>query len=1051
MQYFNQIRTMPLLLPTSHSLRISVFLLIDLLVPLLALAALNPVFNGHNDLFLYLIGLLGGLILIALTYLYKGYDRFIQQSFSKKIQRIVSTWFGATLITFLAAFTLNPLTLHPSVLIFWALLTPALLIAGKLAALHLTRTACPAPTHVLIIGTPLAFTAHEQTQLQKSNIQTHTTPPEQLTHSIDQWPPHYLLLNLPDQPKSDLIEQLTHYDLKGLSTLSVSAFMERFLRKCYVPASGGVLPSYNDLQPFSPFQRLLKSAIDLSAALLLLGTLWPLMLYIALRIKHQSPGRVFYTQQRVGQKGRPFSVIKFRTMHENSHFDPYTHPTDPRVFPFGQFLRKTHLDELPQLWNVLKDAVISEAAIYRHVNAQRDERDPDAPDSETTPALSKTQVTQTLAALKAQGKLHKRSIETFDRHTRLNVTEAAVTTEPSRELERQMLNSAERMNQTPSPSWLGKLSPTLEKLALNSGYLKGGAMVAYKHAARQVDAKITLAALKGHQWTSQQRQAAIGILSHRGRLSQLQGYAGTAKTSSVLAAIRDISKREGYQVLAVAPSHAASQQLQKDIQADQALTTSGYLAKMRSNQWPTTLGQKVLVIHDEAGLASAKQMSELLKLADHHGHRLVNSGDRYQKAAIGAGSAFAQLSDHRVPTFELTTIFRQKDRSLKQAVRHSLPKDPNVQAAMARLQESASIREIKDAEQRFDTLARTYTDLSPDERARTLLLDPTRKGVEALNQRIRSHLQEKGELPANGWSLTSLHSVDIAKADLERGAVGSVFQVGHIVTLNGQALKKTDAALVIGSQWRIVGFERSSNRLKLEGADNTRQQATLSGSQLAKTHASVSDVRKTPVAIGEAVRFVASDPEKGILTNETARVTHIDRQNAQLTLSKADGQSLTLDGHKMQALDYDYARTTFSAQGQTAHSVVYHAQSTSTNLMNQRDFYVGLSRATTEVKIVTDSKRDLTDLIERSTGEKLTALEKPEATTLKQDDTQKDRLPGQEMASKVQTSEAPEALKTTEMASPPDQSRSHDHSGEASQEKPEDKSQDRSKELALER
>ncbi len=84
----------------------------------------------------------------------------------------------------------------------------------------------------------------------------------------------------------------------------------------------------------------------------------PLMLLVALAVKLTSPGPVLYHQQRVGQHGRVFTVHKFRSMRQDA--EAATGPVwaskagDPRVTPIGGFLRRTRLDELPQLWNVLQ-------------------------------------------------------------------------------------------------------------------------------------------------------------------------------------------------------------------------------------------------------------------------------------------------------------------------------------------------------------------------------------------------------------------------------------------------------------------------------------------------------------------------------------------------------------------------------------------------------------------------------------------------------------------------------------------------------------------------
>lgn len=95
--------------------------------------------------------------------------------------------------------------------------------------------------------------------------------------------------------------------------------------------------------------------VSISAAGLVLAL--PLMLLIALAIKLDSPGPVFYTQERVSYRGKTFKLIKFRTMVKDA--EKYTGPVlaaenDPRITRVGKFLRATRLDELPQLINVLK-------------------------------------------------------------------------------------------------------------------------------------------------------------------------------------------------------------------------------------------------------------------------------------------------------------------------------------------------------------------------------------------------------------------------------------------------------------------------------------------------------------------------------------------------------------------------------------------------------------------------------------------------------------------------------------------------------------------------
>ena len=99
---------------------------------------------------------------------------------------------------------------------------------------------------------------------------------------------------------------------------------------------------------------------DLLIASILLVVLSPILLACALAIRGTSPGPILFRQRRLGIQGRPFHVLKFRSMIHNApdlrnpDGSAYTGSDDPRVTPVGRFLRKTSLDELPQLFNVLR-------------------------------------------------------------------------------------------------------------------------------------------------------------------------------------------------------------------------------------------------------------------------------------------------------------------------------------------------------------------------------------------------------------------------------------------------------------------------------------------------------------------------------------------------------------------------------------------------------------------------------------------------------------------------------------------------------------------------
>ncbi len=100
-----------------------------------------------------------------------------------------------------------------------------------------------------------------------------------------------------------------------------------------------------------------RRALDVIISALGILVLLPGLVFLAALIKRDSPGPVFYWGERAGRHGRPFRILKFRTMYESG--DSYNGPRvtgqgDPRITPFGHWLRDTKVNELPQLWNVLK-------------------------------------------------------------------------------------------------------------------------------------------------------------------------------------------------------------------------------------------------------------------------------------------------------------------------------------------------------------------------------------------------------------------------------------------------------------------------------------------------------------------------------------------------------------------------------------------------------------------------------------------------------------------------------------------------------------------------
>ena len=157
--------------------------------------------------------------------------------------------------------------------------------------------------------------------------------------------------------ENSVSERLLDYKLRGMKVISDKAFLELYL--------GRIDPdtlTVNDLLLAEGFaagrtSAAVKRSCDLIISVSMLIMTLPMMALAALAIKLDSPGPVFYRQPRVGRLGQPFTLLKFRSMTVDAEAGGkpcWAQEQDPRVTKVGAFIRATHIDELPQLANVIR-------------------------------------------------------------------------------------------------------------------------------------------------------------------------------------------------------------------------------------------------------------------------------------------------------------------------------------------------------------------------------------------------------------------------------------------------------------------------------------------------------------------------------------------------------------------------------------------------------------------------------------------------------------------------------------------------------------------------
>jgi sugar transferase (PEP-CTERM system associated) len=165
----------------------------------------------------------------------------------------------------------------------------------------------------------------------------------------------YVVMAL-DEPRGyKWVDALLQCRIQGRRVYDAAGFCERVLRRIPVVHLQPSSFAFSDELTQSPMRRFAKRAFDIAMSLLLLSQALPTMILIAIAIKLDSKGPIFYKQERVGAGGKPYPLYKFRSMRTDAEKDGavWARANDDRVTRVGRFIRKTRMDETPQVINVL--------------------------------------------------------------------------------------------------------------------------------------------------------------------------------------------------------------------------------------------------------------------------------------------------------------------------------------------------------------------------------------------------------------------------------------------------------------------------------------------------------------------------------------------------------------------------------------------------------------------------------------------------------------------------------------------------------------------------
>jgi sugar transferase (PEP-CTERM system associated) len=162
------------------------------------------------------------------------------------------------------------------------------------------------------------------------------------------------LSDLRDKAPLDLLLRLKVRD--EIQVEEASGFFERLTGKVNTDHLQNGRMVFAETAPWARPYRRLRRAFDVVSSLIGMALSLPLMILTAVAIRVESPGPVFYTQERIGLHGRKFRIFKFRSMQDDAeaHGPVWACENDPRVTRVGRIIRRLHIDETPQFFNILR-------------------------------------------------------------------------------------------------------------------------------------------------------------------------------------------------------------------------------------------------------------------------------------------------------------------------------------------------------------------------------------------------------------------------------------------------------------------------------------------------------------------------------------------------------------------------------------------------------------------------------------------------------------------------------------------------------------------------
>jgi conjugative relaxase-like TrwC/TraI family protein len=433
----------------------------------------------------------------------------------------------------------------------------------------------------------------------------------------------------------------------------------------------------------------------------------------------------------------------------------------------------------------------------------------------------------------------------------------------------------------------------------------------------------------------QKRAVQFVLDSHDGAIN-VCGAAGTGKTATLRELHRALRETDR-EVLAIAPTMSAVEELQ-NVGFRNPLTVERLLQDERVHG---SLHGKILIV-DEAGMISGRQMWELLHLAGSHSARVVFCGDTKQIQSVEACDALRVLErESQLKSVRLTNVERQKVSAYREAVQE-LRRDPS--SGFGKLEEMGAIREVG-WHSRAQVVAAAYAD-SESKGQKALVVCPTHDEIDRVTDAIRANRKGAGIL-RDAVQLTrdvSLTWTTAQKSNMRNYHAGQL--LGFHKNVRGIRKHETVEVVTVEEN-RIIVRKESGEVYAL-----TKKQAKAFD---------VLDRRAIEVAVGDKLLLTANRRDSSLRTinGEIVTVSGVD-DNGRLHLE--DGRVLPSN---FKQFTHGYAVTAHRSQGKSVDAVIVSADG-----MRKELFYVAASRGREQISIITSDKERLRETIAHSSARK---------------------------------------------------------------------------------